>query len=132
MSKLGQAATADKSRQTYECLLQAMDATGDKQASDTAISGLLGRLSKHVIDATPTCEEQESTIRNQRSGAKRQPLASCMNSALPVKVSITVPSQESSQLGTMSKVRFKGMGARIVMPVDSDSRVRSVSLTTIC
>ena len=48
-----------------------------------------------------------------------------MGSSPAVKVTISVPSQESSEQVPSSFVRFKARGARIVMPVAAQSEVRS-------
>ena len=115
------------------CVVQEIVSSAEKD-SEAAVCQL---LSKHTIDATPECEEEDSTSESQPPGTRKQQLDSYMESSGPVpsgaaKVTFSLPSQKISGHGTNGTVRFKAGGARIVMPVVSLSKVHSVTTTNTC
>lgn len=113
--------------QLITTVVQEIVTSADKQACDRAACQLLDSISKHVIAATPTCEEDDSTYEGQPSRAKRPRLESTSG-----KGTTSVPFPESSGSGTRSNLRFNARGARIVMPVAARSKVQSIALTVLC
>ena len=62
------------------CVVQEIVSSAEKD-SEAAVCQL---LSKHTIDATPECEEEDSTSESQPPGTKKQQLDSYMESSGPV------------------------------------------------
>lgn len=85
--------------------MQDLVVRAEKEASEDGACQLRGRLTKHVIHAAPTCEQEAPSGR--QPSATKMPLDSHL---------------ESSGNTTRSKFLFKTKGARIVMPVASHSK----------